>query len=330
MLVSVAAALAAAAVTAAGGVAVTNQSPAQPVTNTALPAQRVAVDVNPVKYTSSAVTAGTDGVVAGTTAKATKASIRSTGRHRSGMWVWTWDNPNAVVAFAKARNVSDIYIYNNPIDPQQQQQSIALAIQTRAAGLKPVAMGGDPSWVTNIPVAVGWARTATATGVYEGIHLDVEAHSGPTWAVNKKEAIAQYVKCVQQVNAATPLPVDVSVPWWYHEETFRNASVTDAVAKRADIITLVTYHNTVEGINEFAAKGAAIATKHKTPFRFASETNSGPDIPDWLTFARHTSSSLAATQATVVNQWAANKYFVGFATHDYTGWKALPNDGVHD
>lgn len=259
-----------------------------------------------------------------TAALPTKAPVTSSKR-RSGMWVWTWTDPDNVVTFASTHNVTDIYIYNNPIDQTQQQQSVLLARKTRAAGLMPVAMGGDPSWVNQPGVAETWARTVTATGAYSGVHLEVEAHSTPTWSTNKEAAISNYVQCVTRVTKATRLPVDVSVPWWYHQETSGAATVTDAIARVADTITLVTYNNTAAGINEFAAGGAAIATKHRVPFRLASETNTGPGIPAWLTFSGHTQTDLQSVQRAVATQWSGNKYFAGFATHDYTGWQQLPD-----
>jgi hypothetical protein len=117
------------------------------------------------------------------------------------MWVWTYSSPAEVVRFAKTHHVSDVFVY---VHPDRVSSSTALAAALTKAGLHPYALGGDPSWVTRPAVATRWAADVLATGVYQGIHLDVEPHMLANFSQQTQRYLTNLVTVVSSVNKIHP------------------------------------------------------------------------------------------------------------------------------
>nr|MDT0665919.1 hypothetical protein [Micromonospora sp. DSM 115978] len=103
----------------------------------------------------------------------------------TAMWVWTWTNSAAVVAYALANNVNHIFAYTAPgftrpgyVPPGWTIPMLPvvtdLSIRARDAGIRVDAMGGDPSWVNNPPIARNWALESLGTGLFTGLHVEIE------------------------------------------------------------------------------------------------------------------------------------------------------------
>ena len=241
---------------------------------------------------------------------------------KRAMWVWTWDSNADVVSFARGQRVRDVYVYVFP-GTASSVKVRDLAQRVRAAGMQPWAMGGDPSWVVDTQVPRDWTREVLAAGVFVGIHLELEPHSLPDFTGNREKYLTSMSAVVANMAATSQLPVDVSLPWWYHTLAVGGTTATDALMKVADAVTIITYSNTASEIEYQATYAAAAATRAQKPFSFASETNVVPDAPAWRSIAGQTNTRLRTVQDAVIAHWSSNPRFRGFAVHDYRGWVAL-------
>src|SRR5687767_15167511 len=93
------------------------------------------------------------------------------------MWVWDTSTPEATVEFAVAHGVTQLYaavplrVDTSPL----MAQLTRLVTSARAAGLRVDALGGDPGWVDDPAWVVRtWLQPALATGLFTGVHVDVE------------------------------------------------------------------------------------------------------------------------------------------------------------
>ena len=112
------------------------------------------------------------------------------------MWVWTADDPASVVAFARGRGVTRLFVAvppqvtSSPDLPRLQQ----LSAQARAAGMQVDALGGDPGWVDDPTWAVDrWLRPAVATGLFTGLHVDVEPWTTAAWTMRRSTTVSAYL-----------------------------------------------------------------------------------------------------------------------------------------
>lgn len=243
-----------------------------------------------------------------------------------GMWVWQWDDPNSVVSFARTHNVNLIHLYAHPgftKDPATYSKVSQTAKLAKMYGIAVYALGGDPSWVLNPEAGALWADEIVASKLFTGMNVGVEPQQYPDWETNKDVYAQQYVTAMLAVKAHKgKMKLDVSLPWWYHMVAVGAGSdLTSETIKLADSITIITYADTVDGVNYDAKPAAQKATLAKKPFRFASETNNSGTL--WVDFYTQPATDMYQVQDTVYNMWKTNRYFKGFVVHDYTGWAAM-------
>src|SRR6185312_10937309 len=110
------------------------------------------------------------------------------------MWLWG-DNPAAeVVDWADANDVSEIFVYVSPSVLTNGDLARLQEMQRRArtAKIKLTALGGDSSWVTDHRAALAWQRTVVRTGIFAGIHLDVEPYLADGWSADLQATEKSY------------------------------------------------------------------------------------------------------------------------------------------
>lgn len=242
------------------------------------------------------------------------------------MWLWNWDSNQAVLDFSIAHNVKEIFTYALPGFMQDDALRTKLSDLTSrgtALGIRMWAMGGDPSWVTSPQTAVNWVNEVNASGFFNGIHLEIEPHSEAGYWDDQDARNQLYISLLDQVEAAKgDQTLELSLPWWYHTISYDNSTLDLAAINAVDQITIVTFDDSVAGVESDAQQAAAIADAQNKPYRLASETNSVTDA-DWITFVGQTNSEMLSVQNQVSQQLRSNPNYLGFAVEDYTGWSAL-------
>jgi len=262
----------------------------------------------------------------------TSASAVQPGR---AMWLWNWSDNASVIAFAQAHQVTEIFAYVSPgftnpatIPPEWSQPEWPLisnlAVRARTDHILLSALGGDPSWVPNPSVAVAWADEVVASGLFSGVHLDLEPWALAAWTTNQAGVIAQTVSVVAQVRAALPaLPLELSLPWWLYQYRTADGTPLDlALLAYANSAAIITYFNNVGQIESFGAQEQADAASLSKPARLAVET----DVvqPSWLTFAGTSQPAFTQILDQIDAANAATPGYLGVAVEDYTGWAAMP------
>jgi hypothetical protein len=249
------------------------------------------------------------------------------------MWVWVWPDADSVVQLAQARGVQQLFV-GVPPDVTSSSQLVRLrdlVTRARAAGLRVDALGGDPGWVDNPMWAIDhWVTPTRATGLFTGLHVDVEPWTTPAWTTRRSTTVRTYLALLDRFGAAGGgMPVEADIPFWFDEiAAGRKSTLDKEVMRRVSAVTVMAYRNTAVGVDgtvalsqaELAA-GASLGTQ----VRIGQETSYlGPDPTEVKqTFYGFTVTQMHAELARVDAESAAYSSFAGIAVHDYTGYVAL-------
>ncbi|MFI5909458.1 hypothetical protein [Dactylosporangium sp. NPDC051541] len=243
------------------------------------------------------------------------------------MWLWKPEPPRPVVEWAAANGVRALFAYYDPAaGPAELQRLATLKRLCDEAGIMLDALGGDPSWTNDHATALTWANSAAAAGLFHALHVDVEPYLLPSWQTDQAALVPPYLALLQQMSAATELPVEADVPFWLPTVTLTDGqNLADAVLARVAGITVMSYRNTATGANSIVGvaddllrRAGALAK----PVRLGAETQALGDC-SYCSFHGTTEAQLHKTLSAV--DTAAQRYpaFAGIAVHQYESWVAL-------
>lgn len=248
------------------------------------------------------------------------------------MWVWTRPAVSTLVSFASSHGVRALFV-SVPADLPHATDLAwvrTLAGQASTAGIRLYALGSDTGWIDDPQAAVAWETAALSTGYFAGVHLDVEPWLHADWGTpNQPALLGRYLDLLDQVNAASTLPVELDISFWLHTLAAPDGSPLDvAVMSRVDAVTVMSYRSTATGpdsITDIGAHALATAAAAGIPARLAVETNYlGSDAASRKqTFSGMRASALTSAMAAVDAAEVGAPAYAGISVEDYNGWKVL-------
>ena len=247
------------------------------------------------------------------------------------MWVWDRPQVKALVSFASRNAVQDLFV-SVPADLPSSGQLPwfrTLRTQASAAGIRVHALGSETTWIDDPAAALRWQSAALGTGLFDGVHLDIEPWLHPEWdGAGRTAMLGRYLDVLTAVCAATPLRCEADISFWLDTVPVAEGRLDEAVLARVDAVTVMSYRNTATGPDSITAVGAAAldaATRAGKPCRLAVETNYlGADpVSRKQTFWGSTQGQLAAALSAVDAADAGVPSYAGVAVHDHAGWEAL-------
>ena len=248
------------------------------------------------------------------------------------MWVWDTSTPAATVDLAVARGISQLYA----AVPPQVQSSPKLAELTdlshraAAAGIRVDALGGDPGWIDNQTWVVDqWLRPALATGLFRGVHVDIEPYTTAAWQTQRAKVVKKYLATYDTLAAAAgQTPIEADIPFWFDEIPANGSTLDREVMRRTDGVAVMAYRNLASGPDgtiALASKEVAAGAALGVPVRIGQETNPlGTDPSETKqTLAGQTRTQMEVQLAAVTAAFSGNPGFAGLAIHDSRGYAAL-------
>ena len=272
--------------------------------------------------------------VAGQAMAAPLTAVDRSGRPAAAraMWVWDTSDPQAVVTLATARRIGQLYAAVPPhVDSSPKlaelQQLVALA---DAAGLRVDALGGDPGWVDNPAwVVTNWLQPALATGLFTGVHVDIEPYTTAAWTKNRRAVITKYLATLDKLHtAAAGAPIEADIPFWFDEIPANGSTLDREIMRRTDAVTVMAYRNTADGTDgtiALASAELAAGALLGRPVRVGQETNFlGTDPTETKqTFHGLTLAQMDVQLALVRDAFSGSPAFAGLAIHDSVGYAAV-------
>ncbi|GAB3590962.1 hypothetical protein GCM10027446_07420 [Angustibacter peucedani] len=250
-------------------------------------------------------------------------------------WAWFQEDPADLVDLARRQGLRELYVHVRPtvMTDGDLPRLQALARLAEPAGVRLVALGGDPRWTNRPQDALAWQAAATATGLFAATHVDVEPYALPGWsnAKQRKTLVAKYVDLLSRLQQADTRPLEADVPFWFGTIPAASGSGTlaDDVLARVDAVTVMSYRDTAAGVLQVGADVLQRAddvqrrTGRVVPVHLATETNPLADC-SYCTFAGKGLVALtAALDAVDVAAAATYASYAGIAVHDVKGWTAL-------
>ncbi len=260
-----------------------------------------------------------------------EAAVRLRPTHPRALWVWSRPDPAELVGFARRRGVRDLFVAVPADLGHSDALSWVRAVRdlARPAGISLQALGGDPGWVDHPDVAVAWARDALTTGLFSGVHLDIEPWTTPAWSQDRGAVVHGFLRTLTAVQRAVTAPVEADVAFWlWTVRTHDGTPLDRAVVDRVDAVTVMSYRRSVtgpDGIVAVAARTVAAAQSAGRPVRLAVETNDlGSDpVARKQTFHGGDEASLDTALTAVDTAESGHPGYAGVAIEDYDGYRAL-------
>ncbi len=248
------------------------------------------------------------------------------------MWVWDTSNPQAVVTLATSRGIGQLYaaVPANVATSPKLAQLRSLVALADAAGLRVDALGGDPGWVDNPSAAVtSWLEPALATGLFTGVHVDIEPYNTPAWTKKRATVVKKYLATLDAFQTAVgSTPLEADIPFWFDEIPANGSTLDREVMGRTDAVTVMAYRRLADGVDGTIALSAneiRSGAELGVPVRIGQETNYlGDDaISMKQTFYGQTLSQMEAQLGLVTAAYAGSPSFAGLAIHDAIGYAAI-------
>jgi hypothetical protein len=204
----------------------------------------------------------------------------------------------------------------------------SLRTTTAAAGIRVHALGAEVWWLGDHAAGLAWQRQVLASGLFDGVHLDVEPWLHPAWGSEASALLASWVDLLGQLARDTTAPLKADVPFWLHEHQVDGRPADVAVVGAVDAVTVMSYRDTATGPDSITGVGAtALATARRLgrPVRLAVETRwLGDDrVSAGQTFHGATQRRMDRVLADVEAAVAGHPTYVGIAVHDVVGWSAM-------
>jgi hypothetical protein len=259
---------------------------------------------------------------------AARSSMAPAPANTRAMWLWGADPAAEVVDWAVSQGVSEIFVYVSPSVLVDGSLARLQDMRRRAdaARIRLTALGGDGSWTTDHAAALAWQRAVVRTGVFTGIHLDVEPYVTSGWTTSLQATEKAYLALLDKVRAGSTLPLEVDVPFWFGQYRVGGKNLADEVLKRVGAVTVMSYRDSGTGTNSMLAVGQDWLTRGAAAgkrVRLGAETGALPDCA-YCTFHEEGAARLSEALAAVDAATRRTPAFGGIAVHHYGSWRTLP------
>lgn len=249
------------------------------------------------------------------------------------LYVWHSDDPDATVAFAREHGVTRLLVAVPPdvLTSPGLADLRTLVAGAHAHGIAVDALGGDPAWVDSPAWVIRhWVRPTLATGLFDGLHVDVEPYVTPAWDADRPAAVRRYVAVLTAVaRAAGTTPVEADIPFWFDTVAGTRGTRLDAeVMSLVSGVTVMAYRREPtgpDGTLHLASAALAAAQAGGVRVRVGQlTTDLGPAPVDRKQSHAGTSAGeMAAAFAVIESALAGHPAYAGIAVHDVAGWQAL-------
>ena len=267
----------------------------------------------------------------------TVTAVASAAQDTRAMWVWDTSTPSATVDLAVSTGIDQLFVAVPPnLTTSSQLPNIkALSDRARAAGIRVDALGGDPGWVDNPTwVVTYWLKPAKSSGLFTGIHVDVEPYSTSAWGTDQATVVSKYLTLLDKLKAnAGTYPIEADIPFWFNTvhavaSTGAASTLDREIMKRTAGVTVMSYRNTAAGTDgtlDVATPALAAGAALGKPVRLGQETNylGATAVDTKQTFYGWTRTAMEAQLAQVNSGASASATYAGLAIHDATGYAAM-------
>jgi hypothetical protein len=240
------------------------------------------------------------------------------------MWLWGGYPADEVIAWAGAQSITEIFVYVTT--SVRTDGSLAhlrdLRKRADAAQIRLRALNGESSWTTDHGAALAWQRAVVATGLFDGLHLDVEPYLTAGWTTDQQAASTAYLRLLDDLRAGSGLAIEADVPFWYGQDKVGSKNLADEVLKRVTAVTVMSYRDSATSMLAVSQDWLSRGTTAGKKVRLGAETGPLPDCT-YCTYAEEGSRPMLTALSQVDAGAAKSKAYNGVAVHSYGAWRVL-------
>lgn len=255
---------------------------------------------------------------------------------------WLW-NPWMIVSdevgtlsFLEGKNVNKVYVQIDRDIPMSVYRSFIE--KASAKGISIYALDGAPEWVapkgyTSQNQLMNWLGNyqngLASSQKFAGVHLDVEPYLYSGWTTNRAETIKAYQALLIKAKNSTSalnLPLEVDMPFWFDEISYKNTYGTGILAEwvitQTKSVTIMAYRDAASSIIELVRNEVSFAGKYGKALIVGVETGQ-TDEGDMISFFEEGESYMNQEIAAVQNYYAGVPGFNGMAIHHVGSWMTI-------
>lgn len=246
------------------------------------------------------------------------------------MWVWKDRvlSPDHMPAFAEKHGIATLFVYVSPTAAvallDADKDAVAAVRAMRANGREVYAVAGEPDWAwgpTKMPEhSALLVRVAAETGLFDGLHFDVEPNALPEW--NEKAARRNLLKGALKfydllLAAAPGQSIDIAVNPIFATLATDGSNFMHELAKRAGSLSIMAYRSDPKRALEWAAPAVAQIEAVGRRWRMGAEVGRAEPGTSWRgTPADRFSAAMVEFDGLIASRFTS-RHYAGLALHDY-------------
>jgi hypothetical protein len=253
--------------------------------------------------------------------------------------VWVWKDrilaPDDLASFCERYQVGVLFLYLTPqagealLSGADNAQKVMASLRT--GGRRVYACVGEPDWVIDpvrLPDHLALAARAVSTGLFDGLHLDVEPHALPAWrdAGSRASLLTGTVELLDLVRSAlSDADIDAAVNPSFATVPYLGESFLTALARRLTSISIMSYRDSVSETIKRAMPSIREISRLGRRWRLGVLVDPNSDEPG-TSWSDRSASSLGAAMDEldgILRSQFSSRGYSGLAFEGYDGLKLI-------
>jgi hypothetical protein len=253
--------------------------------------------------------------------------------------VWVWKDrilaPDDLAGFCERYQFEVLFLYLTPqagealLSGADNAQKVMATLRT--GGRRVYACVGEPEWVIDpvrLPAHLALAARAVSTGLFDGLHLDVEPHALSAWRdpISRAPLLTGTVKLLDLVRSAlSDADIDAAVNPSFATVPYLGESFLTALSRRLTSISIMSYRDGVSETIKRAMPSIREISRLGRRWRLGVLVDPNPDEPGTSWSDRSASSLEAAMEELdrILRSQFSSRGYSGLAFEGYDGLKLL-------
>lgn len=255
-------------------------------------------------------------------------------------WLWNpWmivSDETGTINMLKSKQVNKVYMQIDRDIPMKVYRSFIE--KAFAKGIRIYALDGSAEWVApkgyiSQNQLMNWLGKyqsgSTSAQKFAGVHLDVEPYLYSGWRTNQAETIKSYQSLLMKAKSSTAalnLPLEVDMPFWFDEISYKNTYgkglLAEWVIAKTNGVTVMAYRDSASMIIDIVKNEIAFAQKYKKSIIVGVETGDTEE-GDSISFFEEGESYMNRQLIAVKNHYTGVAALKGIAVHHVGSWMTL-------
>lgn len=163
--------------------------------------------------------------------------------------LYVWGEPDdRLLPFCAEKKVTRLYLMFSGKETPKLRAFVKAAHEAKLQ-VHALHPGDMAEWLDPFParldhkVILDWVDAALKTGLFDGIHLDIEPHSAEAWKTHRQKLAEGYLELLRQVRAKGPFTLGAAVPPTWERDDLRidGKTLLERVQDLLDYVSVMAY-----------------------------------------------------------------------------------------